>query len=152
MILDAKKIEYKALDVAASEEHKKAMRRIAGDDKALPPQICNGETYCGVSVPIREVSSFQRVVCTGFNRVGTWRCDSIYLQNFEAFDNAVEAEELEEFLKLKWGVTPIASEWNNSQIILATFSSFSEIVVQWIQTCLKLLINSYMYTYVHNTK
>ena len=25
-------------------------------------------------VPIREVSSFQRVVCTGFNGVGTCRC------------------------------------------------------------------------------
>ena len=25
-------------------------------------------------VPIREVSSFQRVVCTGFNGVETWRC------------------------------------------------------------------------------
>lgn len=68
MILDAKKIKYEAVDVAASEDAKKKMRAIAGDDKALPPQICNGDTYCG---------------------------------NFEAFDNAVEAEELEEFLKLK---------------------------------------------------
>ena len=49
MILDAKKIEYKSVDVAASEDAKKKMRAIAGDPKALPPQIANGDAYCGVS-------------------------------------------------------------------------------------------------------
>ena len=49
MILDSKKIEYEKHDVSASEEIKKKMRKIAGNDKALPPQLCNGDTYCGVS-------------------------------------------------------------------------------------------------------
>ena len=34
------------------------------DDRYIP----------GRCVPIREVSSFQMVVCTGLNGVGTWRC------------------------------------------------------------------------------
>lgn len=49
MILDAKKIKYEAVDVAASEEAKMKMREISGNPKALPPQICNGDKYCGVS-------------------------------------------------------------------------------------------------------
>ena len=48
MILDGKKIEYETVDVAASEEDKKKIRQISGNDKALPSQICNGDTYCGV--------------------------------------------------------------------------------------------------------
>ena len=29
-------------------------------------------------VPIRDVSSFQRVICTGFNGFGTWRCGLLF--------------------------------------------------------------------------
>lgn len=68
MILDAKKIAYNKLDISADETLKKDMREIAGDPKALPPQLANGKQYCG---------------------------------NFEAFEDAVESESLEEFLKLK---------------------------------------------------
>ena len=48
MILDGKKIEYQLLDVAADESLKKEMRDISGNPKALPPQICNDNEYCGV--------------------------------------------------------------------------------------------------------
>lgn len=49
MILDSKKIEYVKIDIAADEAAKVEMRRIAGDPKALPPQLSNGGEYCGVS-------------------------------------------------------------------------------------------------------
>ena len=48
--------EVKYIDVAADEDAKKKMREIAGDDKAVPPQICNGDTYCGVSPSILSAS------------------------------------------------------------------------------------------------
>ncbi|XP_071772293.1 SH3 domain-binding glutamic acid-rich-like protein 3 [Centroberyx gerrardi] len=67
LILDSKKIPYKAVDIAQSGEDKEEMRRKAGNPKALPPQICNGDTYCG---------------------------------DYDAFENAVEMEKLETFLKL----------------------------------------------------
>ncbi|XP_071397460.1 SH3 domain-binding glutamic acid-rich-like protein 3 [Centroberyx affinis] len=66
-ILDSKKIPYKAVDIAQSTEDKEEMRRKTGNPKALPPQICNGDTYCG---------------------------------DYGAFENAVEMEEIETFLKL----------------------------------------------------
>ena len=67
-VLDSKKIGYNKIDIAASEADKAKMRQVAGDEKALAPQLANGDKYCG---------------------------------NFEAFENAVECEELETFLKLK---------------------------------------------------
>lgn len=36
-------------DVASSEEDKAKMRELSGNPKALPPQLFNGDTYCGVS-------------------------------------------------------------------------------------------------------
>ena len=52
MILDGKKIAYKKIDVAADEDAKKKMRELSGDPKALPPQLFNGDTYCGVSLAL----------------------------------------------------------------------------------------------------
>ncbi len=49
MILDGKKIPYDKIDIAASEDEKKKMRDLAGNPKALPPQLCNDDNYCGVS-------------------------------------------------------------------------------------------------------
>ena len=49
MILSGKKIAFEKVDVAASEDAKKKMRDIAGNQTALPPQLCNGDQYCGVS-------------------------------------------------------------------------------------------------------
>ena len=48
MVLESKKFEFENIDVAASEEAKQEMRRLSGKPKALPPQIFNGDTYCGV--------------------------------------------------------------------------------------------------------
>ena len=48
MTLSGKKIPFEKVDVASSEENKKRMREIAGKPTALPPQLCNGDTYCGV--------------------------------------------------------------------------------------------------------
>ncbi|XP_060947353.1 SH3 domain-binding glutamic acid-rich-like protein 3 [Limanda limanda] len=47
MTLDSLKIPYTNVDIAQNVEDKDEMRRIAGDPTALPPQICNGDTYCG---------------------------------------------------------------------------------------------------------
>ncbi|XP_041462181.1 SH3 domain-binding glutamic acid-rich-like protein 3 [Lytechinus variegatus] len=68
MILSSKKIDFDKVDISTDAEAKNKMRELAGDPKALPPQLCNGDTYLG---------------------------------DFSAFDAAVEAEEIEEFLKLK---------------------------------------------------
>lgn len=66
-VLDSKRIKYELVDITQSSEDKDLMRRIAGNPSALPPQICNGDVYCGDSV---------------------------------AFENAIETEQLESFLKL----------------------------------------------------
>ena len=50
MILDSKKIVYNKLDVAADESLKQQMRDKMGDPKGLPPQLFNGDTYCGVGL------------------------------------------------------------------------------------------------------
>ena len=50
MILESKKIPYNKLDVAADTDLRDKMRGIIGDPKALPPQLFNGDTYCGVSI------------------------------------------------------------------------------------------------------
>lgn len=53
MILSSKKINFNKLDIAADENLRTKMREIMGDPKGLPPQLCNGEQYCGVSVLAR---------------------------------------------------------------------------------------------------
>jgi len=67
MVLDGKKIPYRLIDISSNEEGKQVMRELAGNPKCLPPQIANGDQYCG---------------------------------DFAAFDEAVEMENLNEFLKL----------------------------------------------------
>ncbi|XP_077568348.1 SH3 domain-binding glutamic acid-rich-like protein 3 isoform X1 [Stigmatopora nigra] len=47
MALDGKGIKYEKVDITASQEAKDKMRAIVGDPTALPPQICNGNQYCG---------------------------------------------------------------------------------------------------------
>uniref|UniRef100_A0A3Q2DA66 SH3 domain-binding glutamic acid-rich-like protein 3 n=2 Tax=Cyprinodon variegatus TaxID=28743 RepID=A0A3Q2DA66_CYPVA len=66
-VLSSKKIPFKAVDITQDSEYKDLMRKIAGNPTALPPQICNGDQYCG---------------------------------DFAAFENAVELNQLEQFLKL----------------------------------------------------
>ena len=52
-IFAAKKIEVEYIDIASDpdgelQKKKKKMRELCGDTAALPPQICNNDTYCGV--------------------------------------------------------------------------------------------------------
>uniref|UniRef100_UPI0037E8F659 SH3 domain-binding glutamic acid-rich-like protein 3 isoform X1 n=2 Tax=Semicossyphus pulcher TaxID=241346 RepID=UPI0037E8F659 len=66
-ILNSKSIPYEVVDIAQCVASKDLMREMAGNPTALPPQICNGDTYCG---------------------------------DFDSFEAAIEAEQLEEFLKI----------------------------------------------------
>ncbi|GAA6234232.1 SH3 domain-binding glutamic acid-rich-like protein 3 [Lates japonicus] len=66
-VLSSKNIPYKLVDISQNSDDKDLMRQRAGDPTALPPQICNGDVYCG---------------------------------DFIAFENAIEMEELDAFLKL----------------------------------------------------
>ena len=63
MILDGKKIPYNKLDIAADDKLKQKMRDIVGDPSAVPPQLCNGDKYCGVGVYCIEYSSDKVAVC-----------------------------------------------------------------------------------------
>mmetsp|Transcript_29116 Transcript_29116/g.32334 ORF Transcript_29116/g.32334 Transcript_29116/m.32334 type:complete len:94 (+) Transcript_29116:68-349(+) len=47
MVLEGKKIPINIIDIAKGTADKEKMRELAGDPKALPPQICNGDQYCG---------------------------------------------------------------------------------------------------------
>ena len=55
--LESKHIEFELIDVAASDDAKEEMRRLSGNPTALPPQIFNGTTYCGVSVHLAWFSA-----------------------------------------------------------------------------------------------
>ena len=48
MILDSKNISYEAVDISVDQGAKQEMRDKVGDPKALPPQLCNDDVYCGV--------------------------------------------------------------------------------------------------------
>lgn len=49
-VLTSKKIQFEVVDISVSDADKALMRERAGNPTALPPQICNGEVYCGVSL------------------------------------------------------------------------------------------------------
>ncbi|KAJ8355747.1 hypothetical protein SKAU_G00185410 [Synaphobranchus kaupii] len=66
--LDSKNIQYKLVDISTSSDLREEMREKAGNPKALPPQIFNGDLYCG---------------------------------DYSKFFDAVELENVEDFLKLK---------------------------------------------------
>ncbi|XP_030642215.1 SH3 domain-binding glutamic acid-rich-like protein 3 [Chanos chanos] len=45
--LEARNIQYNALDIAQSPDVKDEMRKKVGNPTAMPPQIFNKDTYCG---------------------------------------------------------------------------------------------------------
>ncbi|XP_039344353.1 SH3 domain-binding glutamic acid-rich-like protein 3 isoform X2 [Mauremys mutica] len=47
-ILDINKTKYELIDVSISEHLLQEMRAKAGNPNAVPPQIFNGDDYCGV--------------------------------------------------------------------------------------------------------
>ncbi|KAK5853044.1 hypothetical protein PBY51_006866 [Eleginops maclovinus] len=46
-VLSAKKIDFESIDISQDSNSKDLMRELAHDPKVLPPQICNGNEYCG---------------------------------------------------------------------------------------------------------
>lgn len=48
--LDSKKIKYRTLDITSSTDVKEEMRKKVGNPSAMPPQVFNGDKYCGVSL------------------------------------------------------------------------------------------------------
>ncbi|XP_029475136.1 SH3 domain-binding glutamic acid-rich-like protein 3 [Rhinatrema bivittatum] len=67
-ILEGKCIKYETVDISQDNSLRDEMRTKSGNPKATPPQIFNGDEYCG---------------------------------DYEQFRDAVEADALKEFLKLK---------------------------------------------------
>ena len=51
-MLEAQKIPFEVVDVAQDQEALGKMRRLVDDEEALPPQIMNGDVYCGVSIDL----------------------------------------------------------------------------------------------------
>ena len=47
-ILDSKSIQYELIDISVGGEVRDEMRSKAGNPTAVPPQIFNGDQYCGV--------------------------------------------------------------------------------------------------------
>ncbi|XP_066529252.1 SH3 domain-binding glutamic acid-rich-like protein 3 [Hoplias malabaricus] len=45
--LDAKKIKYQPVDISQDAGLKDEMRQKTGNPSALPPQVFNGNKYCG---------------------------------------------------------------------------------------------------------
>ncbi|XP_036447489.1 SH3 domain-binding glutamic acid-rich-like protein 3 [Colossoma macropomum] len=45
--LDGKKIIYRTLDITQSSDLKDEMRKKVGNPLAMPPQVFNGDKYCG---------------------------------------------------------------------------------------------------------
>ncbi|XP_067226951.1 SH3 domain-binding glutamic acid-rich-like protein 3 isoform X2 [Chanodichthys erythropterus] len=45
--LDSKKIKYRTLDITSSTDVKEEMRKKVGNPSAMPPQVFNGDKYCG---------------------------------------------------------------------------------------------------------
>uniref|UniRef100_H0XTZ7 SH3 domain-binding glutamic acid-rich-like protein 3 n=4 Tax=Eutheria TaxID=9347 RepID=H0XTZ7_OTOGA len=46
-ILDGKRIQYQLVDISQDNALREEMRALAGNPKATPPQIVNGDQYCG---------------------------------------------------------------------------------------------------------
>ncbi|XP_045142758.1 SH3 domain-binding glutamic acid-rich-like protein 3 [Echinops telfairi] len=46
-ILDGMRIQYQLVDISQDNALREEMRTLAGNSKATPPQIVNGDQYCG---------------------------------------------------------------------------------------------------------
>ncbi|KAF7656886.1 hypothetical protein LDENG_00035080 [Lucifuga dentata] len=66
-ILESKSIKYETIDISVGGEIRDEMRSKSGNPTAVPPQLFNGDQYCG---------------------------------DYEQFSEAVEADTVEQFLKL----------------------------------------------------
>ncbi|XP_072019041.1 SH3 domain-binding glutamic acid-rich-like protein 3 [Amphiura filiformis] len=59
LVLDSKKIPYQTIDIAQSDDFKAKMREIAGNPKALPPQLTNDDRYCGDYAAFEEAVEYE---------------------------------------------------------------------------------------------
>jgi len=46
-VLESYKYEFELVDIAADASAKEKMRTLASNPSALPPQLANGDEYCG---------------------------------------------------------------------------------------------------------
>uniref|UniRef100_A0A8D0GPL6 SH3 domain-binding glutamic acid-rich-like protein n=1 Tax=Sphenodon punctatus TaxID=8508 RepID=A0A8D0GPL6_SPHPU len=60
-ILDVNRMKYELIDVSVSENLLQEMREKAGNPTAIPPQIFNGEDYCGDSKMLYEATENEEV-------------------------------------------------------------------------------------------
>ncbi|MBN3321390.1 SH3L3 protein, partial [Atractosteus spatula] len=62
-ILESKSVQFELIDISVGNEVREEMRSKAGNATAVPPQIFNGDQYCGVSdlgcsrLPVRSIRS-----------------------------------------------------------------------------------------------
>ncbi|XP_072837182.2 SH3 domain-binding glutamic acid-rich-like protein 3 [Pogona vitticeps] len=60
-ILDGNRLKYQLVDVSISERLLQEMRDKAGKPDAIPPQIFNGEEYCGDFEMLHEATENEEV-------------------------------------------------------------------------------------------
>ncbi|XP_054851785.1 SH3 domain-binding glutamic acid-rich-like protein 3 [Eublepharis macularius] len=60
-ILDGNHMKYELVDVSISESLLQEMRDKAGNPNAIPPQIFNGDQYCGDSQMLYEATENEEV-------------------------------------------------------------------------------------------
>ncbi|XP_066496362.1 SH3 domain-binding glutamic acid-rich-like protein 3 [Tiliqua scincoides] len=60
-ILDGNSMKYELVDVSISESLLQEMRNKTGKSDAIPPQIFNGEQYCGGFEMLHEASENEEV-------------------------------------------------------------------------------------------
>lgn len=107
-ILDGKRIQYQLVDISQDNALRDEMRTLAGNPKATPPQIVNGNHYCGVwglgSGRCWRIAARGRPgQTTGVPCLLTQETASLppsFPQDYELFVEAVEQNTLQEFLKL----------------------------------------------------
>lgn len=74
-ILDGKNIKYELVDISQDNALREEMRVKAGNPKAIPPQIVNGDHYCGVRLELCVGSAPRRSWVEGMSRVPSpWFC------------------------------------------------------------------------------
>ena len=66
-VLSSLGMEYVTVDISSSVESRARMRELVGSELALPPQLCNGDKYCGdfeafeEAVECKELNSFLKL-------------------------------------------------------------------------------------------
>jgi len=68
-ILDGKNIKYELVDISQDNALREEMRAKAGNPKAIPPQIVNGDHYCGVRLVLCAGDKHHRGWVVGSNPI-----------------------------------------------------------------------------------